>query len=192
MHSSKVGYQKWALAIYLLASGLKGTSSMHLHRDLGVSQKTAWHMAHRIRGTWDEGKDPFGGPVEFDEACFGGKERNKHADKKLRQGRGTVGKTVVGGAKDRGTNRIDAAVMPGTKKHQLQPFALERAAEGADIFTDDLLSYRGLPNHQIVRHNVGEYVNEQAHINGMESFWAMFKRGYHGTYHRMSPASRTA
>lgn len=180
MHSSKIGYQKLALAIYILTTGIKGTSSMKLHRDIGVTQKTAWHMAHRIRETWASYSEPFSGPVEVDETYIGGKERNKHESRKLNAGRGTVGKTTVAGVKDRDTNKVSAAVVLGTDTVTLQEFVNERTADGAKVYTDDHAAYRGLLNHQAVRHSVSEYVNGQAHTNGVESFWAALKRGYHG------------
>ena len=188
MQSSKLGLQVWALAIYLLNTGLKGQSSMKLHRDLSITQKSAWHLAHRIRETWKKSDAPFAGPVEVDETFIGGKERNKHASQRQKLGRGPVGKTAVAGAKDRATGKVSAAVVTSTDQASLQPFVVERTRPGATVYTDEHGAYAGIPgvSHETVKHSVSEYVNGMAHTNGIESLWAMLKRGYHGTYHHMS------
>lgn len=173
---------------YLLTTGIKGTASMKLHRDLNVTQKTAWHLAHRIREVWAEQSPPFNGSgVEVDEAYFGGKNKNRHPDKRI-PGRGTAGKAIVAAARDRDTGQIAAEVVPATRKHVLRQFVADHVEPGTPIYTDELPSYRGLPNHYTVNHGVGEYVSDMAHVNGVESFWALLKRGYYGTYHRISPA----
>ena len=189
MANSPIPLLKWVYAIYLDTTSLKGVSSMKLHRDLGVTQKTAWYMQQRIRAAF-AALGPtvrFDGPVEVDETYFGGRERNKHERDKLKAGRGPVGKTAVVGARDRDTNKVTARVVKSTDKATLQGFVAEHAAEGAPVYTDEARAYEGLPNHAAVRHSVGEYVDGHVHTNGVESFWSMLKRAHKGTFHKISP-----
>lgn len=188
MEGSNLKYRHWAVAIYLFSTNIKGISSMRLHRELGISQKAAWFMLQRLRKAYDLEIGPFAGPIEVDETYMGGKEKNKHASKKLNAGRGAVGKTAVVGAKDRETNQVSARVVEQTDSQTLQGFVAEHAEPDATVYTDDAKAYQGMPfEHESVKHSVGEYVREMAHTNGMESFWALLKRGYQGTYHKMSP-----
>ena len=187
LHSSNLPLSQWAIAFYLYATNLKGVSSMKLHRDLGIAQSSAWYMAHRIRGMWTAEADKFSGPVEVDETYIGGKEGNKHNSKKLRAGRGPVGKTAVVGIKDRETGQIASQVVEHTDAATLQGFVERNTEPDATVYTDDARAYRGMPrHHESVKHSVSEYVRGMAHTNGMESHWATLKRGYDGVYHQMS------
>ena len=196
MEDSNLDYQTWAIAIYLLTTNLKSVSSMKLHRDLNITQKSAWHLAHRIRETFCDRKEGlFSGPVEVDETYMGGKRKNmslakRRALRKAKAGRGMVGKTVVVGAKDRASNQVAADVVPGTDAPTLQGFVAEHTEPGATVYTDEAKAYIGLKHtfdHESVNHSAKEYIRDMAHTNGMESFWSMLKRAHMGTFHQLSP-----
>ena len=187
MEDSKLGYQTWLLAMYLLATGLKGTAAMKLHRDLNVCYKTAWYLAHRIRRTYGDSLPLFTGPVEIDETFVGGKRRNMPKFKRAALA-GTQDKAIVAGAKDRETNTVTATVIRNVETLTLRTFVRDVAEPGANLFTDSASAYKRMPGftHESVNHSAGEYVRGQAHTNGIESFWSLLKRGYMGTYHYMS------
>ena len=193
LERSRVPLRKWAIAIYLELTSLKSISSMKLHRDIGVTQATAWFMLHRIREAWSDADDrgSFSGPVEVDETYFGGKRRNMSNAKRAElagTGRGPVGKTAVVGAKDRATKQVAAQVVRSTNKETLQGFVKDHADSEATVYTDDASAYASLPfKHETVKHSVSEYVRGKAHTNGVESFWSMLKRAHEGTFHKISP-----
>ena len=192
MHNSRLPLRKWAFAIYLHLTSLKGVSSLKLHRDIGVSQKSAWYMLQRIRKAFeDDDEPPFSGPVEADETYIGGKRKNMpNTKRRSLTGRGSVGKTAVVGTKDRASNRIAAMPVPSTNTENVAGFVAAHTKPGAKVYSDEAVVYTALDSlydHESVNHSVAEYVRGMAHTNGMESFWAMLKRGYQGVYHHMSP-----
>jgi len=187
LQSSRVPLLKWVWAIYIEMTSLKGVSSMKLHRNLGVTQRTAWFMLQRIR----EALAPLQaadleGPVEANETYIGGLEKHEH--NKLKAGRGTVGKAPVLGIKDRKIGEIRTEAATDTTAATVQQFVQDNTAGGMTLYTDTSAVYNGsdVAIHESVNHSVGEWVKDQAHTNGLESFWALFKRAYHGTYHHLS------
>lgn len=193
MQSSKIGYRKWAIAIYLLTTGIKGTSSMKLHRDIGVTQKTAWHMAHRIREAWSYELSPLTGTVEIDETFVGGKAKHMTQAQKEARGiaQGGSGKAIVIGAKERESKLVVARVIEGRDRHTIAKFIHDTVRPGSEVFTDDHKAYghatrHGLYPHEVVVHSKKEYVRGDVHTNGIEGFWSMLKRGHKGIYHHMS------
>lgn len=188
LECSRLPLRKWAYAMYLWMTSLKGVSSIKLHRDLGITQKSAWHLAHRLREAFSGDPGPFDGPVEVDEVYMGGKRKNMHQKQRDQlEGRGAAGKTAIIGIKDRPSNQVRATRVPNVTSETLSRFIMEHVKPGAKSYTDDSRVYLKLPNHEAVRHSVGEYVRGQAHTNGIESFWSMLKRAYAGTFHKMSP-----
>ena len=163
---------------------------MKLHRELGITQKSAWFMAHRLRKALEVEQSGLFGSVEVDESYFGGREYNKHEAKKLNAGRGATGKVAVVGVKDRGTNEIFTKVVKRTDKKTLQGFVREKTAQGLIVYTDEARAYTGLDSdfrHARVNHSAGQYVKDGAHTNGIESFWSTLKRAHKGPFHKLSP-----
>ncbi len=190
MHGTKLGYRVWAIAVYALTTNLKGVSSMRMHRELGITQKSAWHLLHRLRKAYGHNDaELFEGPAEADETFVGGKRKNMPKAKREKlEGRGTTGKQAVVGIKDRKTKKVVTQVIPDTTAETLQGFVREHVRPGATLYTDEAVAYRKMHEfaHDSVKHSVGEYVKGRVHTNGIESLWSMLKRGYVGTYHKMS------
>ena len=186
MARSKQDYQRWIISLYIAATGIKGTSSTKLANDLSITQKSAWHLGHRIRKGWEQ-SDKLAGVIEVDEAYFGGREANKHASKKTRTK--YAAKTAVIGIVQRG-GEVRAKVV-NANKTEIIAFIEDNVAKGATVYTDESPFYKGLSkkgyNHHTVNHSKGEYVRKGVSTNSIESFWANFKRGYYGTHHHISP-----
>jgi transposase-like protein len=187
---SKLPLRKWYMAIYLLANTSKGISSVQLAKHVGVTQKTGWFMDHRIRSAMKQNKGQLFGKIEADETFIGGLSKNMHAKQRRAAIRGTggTGKIPVFGMKSR-AGEVRAQVVPSVGSEILHKAIKENVATGSTLYTDQWVAYRGLREyrHDVVNHSLKEYVKGDCHTQGIDSFWALFKRGYHGVYHQMSP-----
>ena len=192
MHDSKIGFREWGIAIFLVATNIKGTACTKLAHDLGVTQKTAWYMTMRILEAYSNVTTVFKGEgeVEVDKTYIGRREANKHEYKKQNSGRGPVCKTAVIGIKDRETGLIVAKPLTDWTKKTLQGFIQDIVEEGSTVYADAQKSYMGLKGlgyeHAKVKHSANQYVDFQAHTNEIESFWSLKKRGISGVHHWVS------
>ena len=185
-HGSKIPLPTWFMAMFLLNNSSKGISSVQLAKQLGVTQKTAWFIDHRIRETYKQGKEIMQGTVKADETFVGGKEKNKHASKKKGE---ITKKEVIIGIRDRETKKVKAQHVENTKARTLKAYIYDNLETGSTLITDDNMAYRHtrhIYKHKVVKHGVGQYVDGDTHTNSIESFWSIVKRGYIGVYHYWS------
>jgi transposase-like protein len=189
---SKVGLHLWFQAAYLMCASKKGVSSNQLHRTLGVTLKTAWFISHRLREAMRElnPAEQLGGEgktVEFDETFIGGKEKNKHRNKRHSMG-GGIGKEAVFSLVERG-GKVRSHHVPTVTGKTLRPILEEQIHEATRTMSDDggARIGHGRDNHQSVNHSIGEYVRGEAHTNTIEGYFSIMKRGIIGTYHHVSP-----
>jgi transposase-like protein len=193
---SPIGLDKWLAAMWIIANAKNGVSSHEMHRTLGVTQKTAWFMLHRIRlAMQTKTFAKFGGEVEADETFIGGKARFMHKAQRAKKILGTGGKdkTPVMGLLERhgpqGHSAVKAKVVPNVRKHTLVEEVREHVAPGAEVFTDALASYAGLREdfaHQVIDH-AEAYAEGKVHTNGLENFWSLLKRAIKGSYINVEP-----
>ena len=193
MHGSNIPTQLWIIAIYLVNTGRKGISSLQLSKELGVTQKSSWYMLQRIRESCKQGEYMLEGFVEIDETYIGGLETNKHKSKQTPNQQGGKGKSIVLGMRERSGN-VKAMVIPNASNKTLTKALQNNIKRPGTIFTDEWRGYSeiGGYTHYKVNHSAKEYVKvvefiyDKAHTNGIESVWALLKRGFHGTYHHFS------
>jgi transposase-like protein len=189
--NTKLDFQKWFLATSLMLNAKKGISARQLARDIDVTKDTAWYMLMRLRKAMIEYGDLLQGIVECDETYVGGKNKNRHADKKTvgGQGRGGEDKTAVIGLLERG-GKVRARKAKDVSGKTLKSFIKQNVKEGSQLMTDEWKSYNGLAmlyGHSVVKHAMGEYVNGCVHTNTLEGFWSLLKRGVIGQYHYVTP-----
>ena len=190
-HNTKCDLQKWFLAISLTLNAKKGLSARQLSRDIEVTKDTAWFMAMRIRKAFTEYGDLLEGIIEADETFIGGKNKNRHNNKKIKGGQGghSEDKTIVAGTLERG-GRVKAQKVSNRASKTLHGVIKKNVAKGAQVMTDEWVAYNGLAllyGHQVVNHSMGEYVNGACHTNTLEGFWSLLKRGVIGQFHYVSP-----
>jgi transposase-like protein len=194
---SPIGLDKWLMAMWLVVNCKNGVSSYEVHRALGVTQKTAWFMDHRIRLAMRSGSfKKLSGEVEADETFIGGKLGNMHGDKQKklqadgRKMRGMVGKAVVSGLLDRNTKEARVKVLSNVRAFHIRNNVIENVEKGSIIYSDSLRSYRNVPVdgyiHEFIDH-AETYVNGRIHTNGLENFWSLLKRSLKGTYVSVEP-----
>ena len=186
---SRIPLHKWLYAMYLIQTARKGISSIQLSVELGISQPAAWFLQHRLREAMDIKAEKLSGVVEIDEVYLGGIEKNKHAKRKRRKGRGTADKQSVLGMRERG-GRTVAHPVPNTTRKVFEEAVSSAVEEGSVIYSDELPSYdnlQGAYQHEFVKHSRGEYVRDDVSTNSIESVWAVLKRGYKGVYHHWNP-----
>jgi transposase-like protein len=192
---SPIGLDKWLTAAWMVANCKNGVSSYEIHRAIGVTQKTAWFMLHRIRlAMQDEDAGKFQGHLEVDETFIGGKARFMHKAKRAKMTmpglpKGGANKVIVGGILDRETRKVRTQILENRERTTLHALVKDNVEFGSQLSTDDCHSYWGLDKeyaHGIVDH-AKEYVNGQVHTNGLENFWSLVKRGLKGTYISVEP-----
>lgn len=189
---SAIGLDKWLTAVWLIANCKNGISSYEIGRDLGVSQKSAWHMLHRIRFAMQDELTGgmLNGEIEVDETFIGGKVRNMHKDRKAivqTRGRNLGNKSIVVGVLERG-GKVHAGVVPDRGKESIQDIVKGVVEPGSQLYSDEHGQVWQMDEyeHQMVNH-LEQYVNGNVHTNGMENFWSLLKRGLHGTYVSVEP-----
>lgn len=188
---SHIPLHKWVYAMYLLVTARKGISSMQLAKEIGVTQKSAWFMLHRLREACGKDLTKLQGLIEIDETYVGGIEANKHEHKKLKAGRGTVGKTPVLGMRERGKGgRTKAVKLANTDAQTIQDVIVQNVEVGSILHTDEHGAYRDMGglffSHESINHSQGEFVRDGVTTNSIESVFAVLKRGLIGVYHHAS------